>query len=417
MRFLIVLVSCAAGALTPQQSIEEVANGTRTVADASWWGFNAEDATDALQAAIDSPAAVVVVPFMGDPWIVRPLTLRSNLELRFEPGVVVEAKRGEYQNTGDSLFDAARCTGVTLRGYGATLRMHKEDYRAEPYKKGEWRMVLAFLSCTDVLVEGLRLESSGGDGIYLGVNGDEQPYCKNVVIRDVICHDNYRQGISVISAENLLIENCVLSNTEGTAPAAGIDFEPNGADERLVNCVMKNCTSSGNQGAGILLYLKQLDATTPPLSITVESCMVEGGESEGIVVGAIGDNGPQGEITFRNCTVRGADDAAVEVYDKSATAAHITFTECTFDTRGKTKEAPIRLILREPKFTKQPGGITFASCRVFDDQDRPFMAYATKDESIGLSDVHGDIQVINPHGARVDVKPDATAVTLEVTQP
>jgi len=31
-----------------------------------------------------------------------------------------------------------------------------------------------------------------------------------MVIRDVVCDRNYRQGISVISAENLLIERCVL---------------------------------------------------------------------------------------------------------------------------------------------------------------------------------------------------------------
>ena len=37
-------------------AVEDVAAGRRSVADAAWWGFNAEDATNALKAAIDSGA-------------------------------------------------------------------------------------------------------------------------------------------------------------------------------------------------------------------------------------------------------------------------------------------------------------------------------------------------------------------------
>ena len=68
----------------------------------------------------------------------------------------------------------------------------------------EWRMVLEICSCTNVTISGMTLAESGGDGIYLGTAGGDKP-CKNVVIKDVICDRNYRQGISVINAENLLI--------------------------------------------------------------------------------------------------------------------------------------------------------------------------------------------------------------------
>ena len=44
---------------------------------ASWYGWDAEDATAALQAAIDSPAEHVIVDNVG-PWIVGPIALRSN---------------------------------------------------------------------------------------------------------------------------------------------------------------------------------------------------------------------------------------------------------------------------------------------------------------------------------------------------
>ena len=96
-------------------------------------------------------------------------------------------------------------------------------------------------------VEDLRIEKTGGDGIYLGTAPDKIPN-RNVLIRGVDCNANNRQGISVISAENLLIDSCQLRNTAGTAPQAGIDFEPNDPTDVLLNCVVRNCTASGNAG-------------------------------------------------------------------------------------------------------------------------------------------------------------------------
>jgi polygalacturonase len=285
-------------------AIEAVRAGSRNEASAAWWGFNAEDATECLQSAIDSGAKKVVVPFMGTEWIVRPIRLRGNLELVFEPGVVVLAKKGEFRGKGDSLFAAADAENITLRGYGATLRMRKKDYQHSPYAKAEWRMTLDFTGCRKIAVEGLRLESSGGDGIYIGAT-HKQPFCEGVVIRDVTCHDHHRQGISVISAVNLLIENCILSGTGGTAPQAGIDFEPNSPGERLKNCVVRNCTMADNTGAGLLVYLNPLSRATEPVSLLFENCLVQGGKDTGIGVGAIKDDGPQGCVEFRNCTVIG----------------------------------------------------------------------------------------------------------------
>ena len=47
---------------------------------------------------------------------------------RVEQDVVVTAKRGEYRGKGDTVFTASKIDNVTIRGEGATVRMHKEDY-------------------------------------------------------------------------------------------------------------------------------------------------------------------------------------------------------------------------------------------------------------------------------------------------
>ena len=108
---------------------------------------------------------------MGDPWIVRPLQLRSSQELLLEPGVLILAKKGEYRGGGDSLFTATGQSNLVIRGYGASLRMHKRDYQHPPYTKAEWRMGIALHGCRHVLIEGLRVESTGGDGFYVDGGG------------------------------------------------------------------------------------------------------------------------------------------------------------------------------------------------------------------------------------------------------
>ncbi len=86
------------------EAIADVQSGKRTDANAAWWGFYPEDATEGLQAAIDSGPKRLIVPNMCANWIIRPIKLASNQELIFEQGTVVSAKRGEYRGKGDSMF-------------------------------------------------------------------------------------------------------------------------------------------------------------------------------------------------------------------------------------------------------------------------------------------------------------------------
>ena len=236
------------------EAVAQVAAGKLAIANAAWWGFDSGDATSALQAAIDSKARTVIVPYMGEPWIVRPIRLRSNLELIFEPGVLVLAKKGEFRERLDCLLTATNESDITIRGYGAILRMRKRDYRNPPYPENEeWKHGIKIESCKQVLIEGLRIESSGGDGIYLGRAAQSRSGNEDIVIRDCVSHDNHRQGISIIDAKNLLVENCVFSGTEGTGPSAGVDFEPNFPEQLLVNCVFRNCLFENNAGHGMFV--------------------------------------------------------------------------------------------------------------------------------------------------------------------
>ncbi len=400
---------------TNPKAAEEASAHSRPDANAAWWGFNPEDSTDALQAAINSGAKKVVIPYMGEPWITRPLKLTSQQEIFFEPGVVVLAKKGEFQGGGDSLFSAVGVSNLVLRGYGATLRMHKRDYQNPPYKKAEWRMGIALRGCRHVLVEGLRVESSGGDGFYVD-GGGESGWSEDITIRNCVAYDNHRQGLSVISVMGLLVDNSVFANTWGTAPEAGIDLEPDTEKQRLVNCVIRNCLFENNNGNEILVYLKPLSTNSEPVSIRFENCLVRMTEARfappepgpkggiqgvaGIAVGEIRDNGPKGQIEFVDCVTENTGKESARVYDKSALSARVRFVNCSFrnawtapypDDGGP--RVPIILNLRKPESTERLGGMDFEDCYVYDKAPRPAVRLEEDRGEFGLRDLHGTIIV------------------------
>ncbi|MFM8358354.1 MAG: right-handed parallel beta-helix repeat-containing protein, partial [Verrucomicrobiota bacterium] len=314
------------------RAVAEVLAGRRTEADPAWWGLDPADATGALQAAIDSGARRVRLRRQAAPWVVRPIRLRSHLELVFDPGVVVLAKAGEFRGRGDSLFTGTDREDVTLRGRGAVLRMRRADYQQPPYEKAEWRMGIAFRGCRNIRVEGLRLEDTGGDGIYIG-SSPRNRWCENVVLRRCECVGNHRQGLSVTSAVRLRVEDCLLAGTAGTAPESGLDLEPDEADECLVGCRVRRCRFVDNQGSGALVYLRPLTARSAPVSIRFEDCQasMDGpGGGSGFTVGWARDDGPRGQVEFIRCTTRRTGREGARVVDKSADAVAVVFRECRF---------------------------------------------------------------------------------------
>ena len=426
----------ALGKAANPKAVDAVKAGTCKTANAAWWGFNKEDATDQLQAAINSGAPKVIVPYMGDPWVVRPIMLRSNLELVFEPGVMILAKRGEFKGGGDSLFSANALTDVTLRGYGAIFRMWKKDYQNAPYTKAEWRMGVGIRGCKRVHVEGMRIESSGGDGIYVDGGGDLK-WSEDVVIRNVTCHDHHRQGISVISAVNLLIENCVLSGTSGTPPEAGIDFEPDTADQRFTNCVVRNCVMENNSGHEILVYLKPLTSKSEPVSIVFENCVSRMGTPGmapddfkdvsqrgwgGMTVGEVRDDGPAGLVEFRNCVSENTGKEGAKVYDKSPQGVRVRFVNCSWKSPWVSRfrddgspRVPVLIQLRNSKTTSKQGGIEFVDCHVYDDVARPALLVSSEEGVASAHGLTGSLTAHTPGAATMNLGAESIDNTLTLS--
>jgi len=397
-----VLISLAAAAscgsaaeiARHDQAIAEVLAKKRTTAHASWWGYHPDDATAALQAAIRSNAAKVVVEKMPGPWIVDSIELASNQEVFFEPGVVVLAKQGSFRGPSDALFRAVGKSNVKLTGPGATLQMRRADYASPPYIKAEWRHALSIRGCTNVTITGLVLAESGGDGIYLGA-GPEGQTNRKVTIRDVVCDRNYRQGISVITAEGLRIENCTLKNTAGTPPAAGIDFEPNHASERLVDCVMRRCVIENNQGYALHIYARPLDGNSAPVSIRIEDCITRGTNARSAsIVTSCGKAGPvQGTIEFVNCRFEDVGHAGVNIGSKPPGGATLRFVRTTIADPAERPAAAVPILFSaRPDDLDDVGGVEFVDCTLIERVDRPLMKFDDR-AGVRVRDVRGTLVV------------------------
>ena len=302
-------------------------------------------------------------------------------------------------------------------------------------------MGLSLRGCKNITVEGLRIESSGGDGIYID-GGSKRRFCKDVTIRDVTCYDNHRQGISVISADNLLIENCVFANTWGTAPAAGLDLEPDGKDQSLVDIVVRNCVFENNEGHEILVYPKNLHAEAPDLSIRFENCLARktltrnrpdgvkqgigrnnaGHGWSGISVAAVRDDGPGGYIEFVNCVVENTGKESVRVFDKSSRGAELRFINCQFRNPWLTAHpdhwqarVPIHLHVRRPEVADDLGGIVFENCHIYDPVFRPAVLLDQQNNDHRLRDITGNITVHGPGEPRMELGEHAHRIDLALT--
>ena len=350
--------------------IAQVKAGTLKTANASWWGFDKENATQCLQAAISSGVPNLIVDNTGSDWIVdNTINLVSNQHIIFEDGVVIQAMKDKFHGRNDFLMVGRNVHDVILEGKGsAMLRMQKTDYdNLKLYTKSEWRHGIALYDSKNVTLQGFAVTKTGGDGLYLGATS--KGYNDNILVENMNFDDNYRQGISVISAQNLTIRNCKLNNTGGTAPQAGIDFEPNNPGQRLVNCVLEDSELKGNKGGGVDVYAVNLDGSSPPISISVNRCYISG-NAVGLAATATRSttNPLKGSVTFTDCKF---DHDRISIRDSLVNTVQYLFKDCTLDF-SKSKSADwtsVPIVLTTDNRVENPsiGGVTFDNTTVIND--------------------------------------------------
>ncbi len=399
--FLLVIGNLVAA---QPEKVAQVERGELKEAYASWWGFDAEDSTKALQAAVSSKVPKLIIDKMPSPWILgNTLKLVSNQEIVFEEGVELLAKKGAFKGKGDVLVRMAMLENVTLRGEGkgATLRMRKVDYHTDEYEKAEWRHAISLQSSRNIKILNLSLVESGGDGIYLGI-AKQGVIPTDIVIKDVVCDGNNRQGISVIAGINVLIENTKLINTKGTAPEAGIDFEPNRNNEPIRNIVMRKCFLANNAGHGIHFWIGKMDSSVSPLDVVIEDCVSQ--DAGQACFSLCATNGPgktlQGRVLVKNCIFENGQ-FPVRFRGTSHIGFKTTFENVVMKNMSQKNPKVSPIVIQGDSRDEEPSGnIHFQNVRLYDNMEREPLSVNPNGQVGGLDNISGTIICVTEKGER-----------------
>ena len=336
----------------------------------------------------------------------EPLLVGSGSTILLEDGAEIVAASGKFQGRKDALVQVLGATNVTIRGKG-TLRMRKDDYYKPPYEASEHRHCLAIRGSADVLVEDIICRGAGGDGVYVSDYGRGRTNSR-ITLRRVTCDNGHRQGISVISAEDLLIEDCDFVNTVGGAPEAGIDFEPNYPEDRLVRCVVRNTRFIGNRGAGIDVSFHNLDETTRPVDILFENCRIaDNGHASVVIARNKFNKSPKGLVRFDNCTMVGGKMRGIELLRKVGDGFRVEFNRCHIENACPNGPADVTFVSRDWS-DDPPDNIAFNDMTIVQPKAREwFKNVAPGLGPAAVRDITGTVTVRSPNGEKKIVLDEA----------
>lgn len=376
--------------------VSEVISGDRREAKASWWGFDPEDSTEYLQAAIDSGARKLIVERMDSDWVVGPIRVASDIEMVFRDGVVVRSRKGAFGRN-DRLFDILSKENVVMRGEGkVVLKMDGESTYPHYHRPGQ-RHIIRIFGSRNVLVQNLTVEDSGGDGVYVGYS-PSTPVAEDITIDRVISRNNPRQAISVTGATNLTLKDSVFNDTGGAAPQCGIDIEPNYPSGSVVNFKAVNCDFNGNAFAGIIIAMPRLDETSEPVTISFLNCRIRDNNT-GISVHNTGSGTPAGpgRIEFIGCEVSGTVNSSLSISQHMVENMEVIFRNILVDNRDSRFEA-FRISSGRPENIH---GIRIEGLTVIDDRDRPPINFISRFGNGLVGAVVRDVKTVRSDGTEI----------------
>ena len=235
-------------------------------------GFWPGDSTKALRLAMDSDNDTLIIDNTGRTWILEPLRFAGvhNKVIILEEGVELRAKKWAFGHRGACLLKFIDCENIQIIGRGNNvLSMNKSEYQ-----EGEFRHVILLRGSRDIRISNLTLKDSGGDGIIF-TKSKKNPYCSQIEIDRVKSYGNKRQGMTIVSAKNVLVTNSEFANTEGTLPGAGVDLEPDLPSDFMENIVFRGCIFRNNYHAGIKVALDKLTSASHSISVVFEDCLLQ----------------------------------------------------------------------------------------------------------------------------------------------
>lgn len=171
------------------------------------------------------------------------IELLSNSNITISPNAFIKVKTNNADKY--ALFMIKNVENVTITG-GNLIG----DRTTHTGATGEWGYGISLLGAKNINIENINISNMWGDGINLQFYNYDND---NVIIRDVVCDNNRRQGISIESGTNISILDSNLLNTNGTLPENGIDIEPSINNSVVDNVLINNCLFKNNAKQSITI--------------------------------------------------------------------------------------------------------------------------------------------------------------------
>ena len=215
-------------------------------------GNGVTDDTAAIQAAINalpSTGGTVVVP--NGNYMINALTgisLRSHVRLSLYGAAYLKA----IPNNATRYWIVKAWNVNNVEIVGGNIVGERTSHQGTT---GEWGYGINISAGSNVYVHDITVSNCWGDGIIIGASGSGSSavLSTNITLNRVTSSNNRRQGLTITPATQVYVVNSTFTGSNGTAPQAGIDIEPQtqGTTQQVR---LENLTLSNNLGNGLEVH-------------------------------------------------------------------------------------------------------------------------------------------------------------------
>jgi len=228
------------------------------------------------------------------------LKLSSNSSIKFEDGgmlILKASNRGDYSMIMIQDIENVRIDNMVLKG----------DRNNHKGTTGEWGMGISILGAKNVSIENSKISDLWGDGIYINKGtGSSQ----SVNITGSTIQRARRNGITVVSGSDIMIDNCRISESNGTLPMAGVCIEPNNNKDYIGRIKISNISTQSCNTAVHIALLRYPSNQARTINIELNG-LVSRGDNYAILVGDFyrkekyGNNARKlgGKVVLRNISM------------------------------------------------------------------------------------------------------------------
>lgn len=202
-------------------------------------------------------------------------------------GATIKAKDGMTVGSGTRLLYLTDCTDFSFEN------LILDGNRTNRTPAETTSHLFNLQNCKRWKLDSVSANNGTTDGFYIGPGdkADRATYCEDWTMLNCFADNNYRQGASIINAENGQVVGGAYTNTNGISPSAGIDVEADVGTATPSNrgITFTNVECSGNDGFGLTT-----SSRGTPYGIVAQGCRFSNNDLGGASAGC--------DMTFLGCT-------------------------------------------------------------------------------------------------------------------